>query len=84
MCGKCTGSVMKITHTITGNFVKIFFNGKLHLCFLQNKLTGLQSYKMTHNWYCVDLHVNGVIIRLEYFEKQLWEAMLKKLDEVIL
>lgn len=56
---------LDITYKKTFDCIKIYFNGIVHLCILQKKVIGYQTW-VDENYYCLEITFESNSILVEY------------------
>lgn len=72
---------LKYAITTKGGFLKIFINGILHIAIEQNKLIGVQSWKMGSGFYIIRFYTPTRKITCEYDSYEKWEKILGLLNQ---
>ncbi len=70
--------------TTTGNYVKVFINGILHLSFKYNEFIGLQAWKTSTDWYCLEIYTESKDILCEYDSLAKWTSIINLLNTAII
>jgi hypothetical protein len=74
-----------VTPTISLEFdsLRIYFGDTLHLHVKRSKLLGVQSWRYGENNYSIEYTMDGNNILTEYDDKEKFEAILRRLDEIL-
>lgn len=72
---------LNITSTLTGTYIKIYFNNILHLSIDRTKLFGVQSWIDERDWNIIELYTKDGEILLEYDSRDKWIGVLTVLDQ---
>jgi hypothetical protein len=68
--------------TCKNGWLKIYLCGLLHLALRQKDLIGVQSW-MNDGMYLIEYTTTDQEVLTEYDDRQKWEALLHKLDDVL-
>jgi hypothetical protein len=65
-------------------WLNVYINNTLHLMFEKKSSIFLHSYKDETNnvMYCIELHTEKGLIKLEYTEESLWKKILLVLSKI--
>lgn len=73
---------MKVTTEVSNFNIRFYIDGQLHLSFKESEYSGLHTFiDGNKGVWCVEVHLKGGIITLQYDSKAKWDAMLKSLDK---
>ena len=78
-----TTKKQKVTCSSTGNNLKIFINGLLHLSVNIYEIRGLKSEIQSPHWFTISYYVKETEIECQYGNKQIWTDILTLLNEHI-
>ena len=63
---------------------KVYVNNTLHLFIRQKELNGFESWIETENKFVIQFNFkNGEVMLSEYDNKNIWQEILKNLDNII-
>jgi hypothetical protein len=71
---------MEATLTFTGDTVKIYVDGILHLCF-RDRIIAIQAWKEERNWWKIEVVMTSKTVLLEYDSPDKWEQIINLLDK---
>lgn len=75
---------MKVTTTCQCDYLKVYFDGNLHLSIFVDKLIGVQAWVESASWYCIQYNFeSGEPMYCQYEDVQLWKEILKQVDQYV-
>lgn len=76
--------MIKVTSTCEQDYLRVYFNGVMHLSLYIGGLVGVQSYVESASWYCIEYTFEkGAMIRSQYDNKEVWSEVLKQIGEYV-
>lgn len=74
---------MTVTVDLAFDSLRVRFGTVLHLHVKRSKLLGIQSWRYGEKNYFIEYTMEGNAITCEYDDKEKFEAILKRLDELL-
>lgn len=74
---------MKYEIDASGNFIRIYINGVLHLMFKQDEFLGLESWIASTNLFYLEIYLRGLTIKCEYDSIEKWKSIIALIEKTL-